>query len=51
MVQGVDLKNVHIDDVTSFMGCLDESGTFLHILVFEWLYSFEKPEKKLKFSR
>jgi hypothetical protein len=28
------------------MGCLDESGTYLHILVFEWLYDFEKPDKK-----
>ena len=48
IVQGVTLDKVHIDDLTSFMGCLDESGTFLHILVFEWVYCFDKPDKRLK---
>ena len=31
---GVSLESVEIDDLTSFMGCLDPSRRFIHLLVF-----------------
>jgi len=31
---GISFKNVYIDELSTFMCCLDASGTFLHILAF-----------------
>ena len=46
LAPGVSFQNVHIDDLTSFMSCLDETRTFINILIFEWMYSFDKPDKR-----
>jgi hypothetical protein len=42
-MQGVNFSYVQIDDLCGFMGCLDASRTFVHLLVFDWAYNFKKP--------
>jgi hypothetical protein len=50
-IQGTSFNNVHIDELSSMVGCLDLNGTFIHLLILEWKYTFDEPTGKNHLKR